>query len=95
MEEELMFKYEQLRKEILQNHTLTLQVMGGVLVIASALVTYILTKEYISTQLKAFLFLLLGVVASLGLLQDIYPVGSTYVIASYIKNFIEPNMNVK
>lgn len=86
---ELTFEYDQLRKEILQNDTLTLQILTIILLLSSALMGFAFSQQ-LSNGGKSALFFLVEVVALIGLYQNTEIIKSTYIIASYIRTFIEP-----
>jgi hypothetical protein len=87
---ELMFEYDQLRKEILQNDALAIQISGGVFLIVSALMGFALTREGVDNLIKGSLFIVAVVVAIYGLFQTTWRVRNTRLIASYLRVHIEP-----
>lgn len=93
--DQLIFEYDQLRKETLQTDVITLQILAGVLVITTALMSLAFSDKISPNELKSTLFFMTEIVGFIGLLQNTDRVKSTIIIASYIKNFIEPIINVK
>lgn len=87
---ELMFEYDQLRKEILQNDMLAIQISGGVFLVVSALMGFALTREGVDNFIKGSLFIVAALAAIYGLLQTTWRVKSTRIIASYLRVYIEP-----
>lgn len=65
--EELMFEYDQLRREILQNDTQSIQILGGVVLLVSVLMTIGFGGGVPSLLVKSILFLLAQVIACIGL----------------------------
>jgi hypothetical protein len=93
--EELKFEYDQLRKEIMQNDLLTVQVMAGIIILTGALMGFA-SNQTVDPLLKAFLFFFLEITALIGLMQNTDRMRSTYAIGSYLKIFIEAKTeNVK
>jgi hypothetical protein len=92
--EQLMFEYEQLRKEILQNDAQILQIMGGILILTSAIMGF--AFQYTSDPIeKCSLFTLASFVSYIGISQNVNKLTNTVFIASYIRIFIEPLLNIK
>jgi hypothetical protein len=89
--DERMFEYDQLRKEILHNDTLTMQILGGVVVVASALMSVAFGINVQNLLIKGLLFFFAEIIAIIGLGQTIDRERSTFIIASYLRTFIEPN----
>lgn len=87
---ELMFEYDQLRKEILQNDALAIQISGGVFLVVSALMGFALTREGVDNLVKGSLFLVAVLAAIYGLFQTTWRVRNTRLIASYLRVHIEP-----
>lgn len=87
---ELMFEYDQLRKEILQNDVLAIQISGGVFLIVSALMGFALTREGVDDLIKGSLFIVAVLAAVYGLFQTTWRVKNTRIIASYLRFYVEP-----
>jgi hypothetical protein len=87
---ELMFEYDQLRKEILQNDVLAIQISGGVFLVVSALMGFALTREGVDNLTKGSLFIVAGLAAIYGLFQTTWRVKNTRIIASYLRVYVEP-----
>lgn len=90
--EELLFEYDQLRKEILHNDTLTIQILGGIVLLAGALMSVAFSEAVTDLWVKGFLFFLVQLIACIGVWQTIDRGRSTYVIASYLRIFVEPKV---
>jgi hypothetical protein len=88
--EELMFEYDQLRREILQQDIQSIQVVGGVILLVSALMTVAFGTAVSSLLLKGLLFLLSQVIVCIGLWQIVQRAYTSLTIASYLRTFIEP-----
>lgn len=86
---ELRFIYEKLREEILQNDSSVLQILGFTLVIISATMGFTF-KESTKDIFKVVAIAGLTGVIALSTIQTIRKLNRTYVIASYLKKFIEP-----
>lgn len=89
--DELRFEYDQLRKEILHNDRLTMQIFLGVIALLSALMSVTFGIHVQSLLIKGFLFLFAMIIGFIGLDQTIDRERSTFIIASYLRMFIEPN----
>lgn len=87
--DEIMAEYDQLRKEILQNDTLALQIIQFIILLASALMGFAFTQQIKDDLLRSILFFLVETIAFLGLSQNADRLKSVYIVGSYIKNFIE------
>ena len=92
--QELLFEYEQLRKEILQNDTLVLQIMGGTAVLVTAILGVVFTETVQQTAGKGFLVYVATIVTLLGLSQVIDKHHDTFRTASYIRTFDESKLRV-
>jgi hypothetical protein len=88
---ELMFEYDQLRREILQNDVMAIQISGGVFLIVSALMGFALTREGVDNLIKGSLFIVAGIAAIYGLFQTTWRVKNTRIIASYLRVHVEPH----
>lgn len=88
--EELMFEYEQLRREILQQDAQSIQVLVGVILLVSGLTTIAFGVAVSSLLVKGILFLLVQVIVSTGLWQTVQRAYTSLTIASYLRTFIEP-----
>jgi len=88
--EDLRFEYEQLRKEILQNDTLQTQALYATIVLAGAAMTVASNLPDTILWVKGVFFFAAGVIAMIGLWQNIDFSRSTFLIASYMLTFIEP-----
>jgi hypothetical protein len=93
--EELRFEYDQLRKEILHNDSLSIQILGGVLILTGVLLGAAFTKEVTAYEKIALLIVIL-IVALTGLYQKTIRERGTSRIASYLRIFVEEQVqNVK
>jgi hypothetical protein len=90
--EGLLFEYDQLRKEILHNDTLTIQILGGIALLAGILMSAAFRNEVPNLWVKGFLFFLVQLIACIGVWQTVDRGRSTYVIASYLRIFVEPQV---
>jgi hypothetical protein len=88
--EELLFEYDQLRREILQQDIQSIQVVAGVLVLVSALMTVAFRVAVSNLLVKGLLFLLAQVIVCIGLWQTVQRAYISLRIASYLRTFIEP-----
>jgi hypothetical protein len=88
--EELMFEYDHLRREILQQDIQSIQVVGGVILLVSALMTMAFGIAVSSLLVKSLLFLLVQVIVCIGLWQTIQRAYTSLTIASYLRTFVEP-----
>lgn len=84
----LLLEYEQLRQEILHNDSLTLQIIGAVLILTGALIPVSFAMDA-GIPHRWVLFLVMETIAFLGLLQNTDRLRGTLIAASYIKVFIE------
>lgn len=88
--EELLFEYDHLRREILQQDTQSIQVVGGVVILVSALMTMAFGAAVSNLLLKGILFLLAQVIVCIGLWQTVQRAYTSLTIASYLRTFVEP-----
>jgi len=88
--DELMFEYDHLRREILQQDIQSIQVVGGVILLVSALMTIAFGVAVSSLLVKGLLFLLAQVIVCIGLWQTIQRAYTSLTIASYLRTFVEP-----
>lgn len=90
--EELRFTYDQLRKEILHNDMLTLQILGGVVVLTGAVIGFAASTTSGNLLMKAILFFVTEGITLIGLFQVIDRGRSTFMLADYLRTFVEPEM---
>jgi hypothetical protein len=90
--EELMFEYDQLRREILQQDMQSIQVLVGVVLLVSGLTTIAFGVAVTSLLVKGILFLLVQVIVSIGLWQTVQRAYISLTIASYLRTFVEPQI---
>lgn len=88
--EELMFEYDQLRREILQQDSQSIQVLVGVILLVSGLTTIAFGVAVSSLLVKGMLFLLVQVIVCIGLWQTVQRAYISLTIASYLRTFVEP-----
>ncbi len=88
--EELLFEYDHLRREILQQDIQSIQVLAGVVLLASALMTIAFGVAVSNLLVKGLLFLLVQAVVCIGLWQTLQRAYTSLTIASYLRTFIEP-----
>ena len=89
---QLLFEYDQLRKEILGNFTLGLQLLGGTVVFVSAIMTLAYSQAVRSFLEKGALFFVGEAIAVVGLMQTMSLAHSTFQIAAYLRTFTEPEL---
>ena len=89
---ELMFEYEQLRQEILQNDVLTLQILGATVLLVGTIMGIAFSEAVKSFAVKGVLFFMADVVALVGMLQHTDRGRSSFLIASYLRIFTEEKM---
>lgn len=90
--EELLFEYEELRKEILSNFTLGIQILGGTVTFVAVIMTLGFSEAIKSYLAKAALFFVAEAIAFIGLNQIMSLAHSTYQIASYLRVFTEAQL---
>src|SRR5207249_3739353 len=92
-QEGLRFAYDQLRKEILQNDIITIQILGFILIFTGALIGFAASAVMKDAFfMKAILFLFAEGIAFIGMLQAIDRGRSTILVGSYLRIFHEPYM---
>jgi hypothetical protein len=91
MSSEPTFQYDQLRKEILQNQTAILQILGFTLALTGTLFTLALTKA-VPTEVSYLFLIGGGFVVLISCLMIIDTEDSTFNIAAYLRTFLEPNL---
>jgi drug/metabolite transporter (DMT)-like permease len=90
---ELLFQYERLREEILHNDALAFQILGATIVLVTAIFGVIFSQAVFDAKGKGFLFAVADAVAIIGMFQGVDRQRSTFLIASYLRHFIEPHMS--
>lgn len=90
---ELLFEYDQLRKEILGNFNLGLQILGGTVTFVAVIMTFGFSQAVQSNLAKAALFFVGETVAFIGLIQTMSLAHSTFQIASYLRIFTEAELS--
>jgi hypothetical protein len=90
--EELLFEYEELRKEILSNFTLGVQILGGTVTFVAVIMTLGFSEAIKSYLAKAALFFVAEAIAFIGLNQIMNLAHGTYQIASYLRVFTESQL---
>lgn len=93
--EELMFMYDQLRKEILHNDTLTLQTLIALVALNSAMFVLAASTAVSDSHVKAIIFFVAEGIALLGLFQVVDRGRSTYIVAAYLRTFIEAEPDIQ
>ena len=86
---ELLFEYDQLRKEILGNFTLGVQILGGTVTFVAVIMILGFSDAVKSYLAKAALFFVGESIAFIGMLQTLSLAHSTFRIASYLRVFTE------
>lgn len=92
-ERELLFEYDQLRKEILENFTLGVQILGGTVTFVAVIMTLGFSGAVKSYSAKAALFFVGESIAFIGMLQTLSLARSTFRIASYLRVFTEVGLD--
>jgi hypothetical protein len=90
---ELLFQYEKLREEILHNDTLAFQILGATIVVVSTIFGIAFSQAVFTAKGRGFLFAVADAVAIIGMFQGVDRQRSTFLIASYLRHFIEPQMS--
>src|SRR5205823_14816474 len=86
-------EYEMLRAEILQNNSLADRALGGTLLFVTALIGFALSQGVTNPWAKAVLFLIGQIIAINGLQQSYSIELRTYQIATYIRTFLERDID--
>lgn len=89
---ELLFEYDQLRKEILNNFTLGIQILGGTVTFVAGIMTLAFSQAASNLLGKASLFFVAETIAFIGLNQTMNLANSTFQIASYLRVFTEASL---
>lgn len=90
--EGLQFEYDQLRREILQNFVLTMQILGGTFALSGTLWSIALSTAVDDHRIKGVLFLFVWGIAIVASFRTTDLVRSTFMIAAYLRVFIEPRL---
>lgn len=90
--EELLFEYDQLRKELLQRDAQLLQIRFAIIVFIGALYTVAFSSAVSSEGGKAALFLATFFFAFSGMWQMSEQSNAAYKVASYLRIVIEPSL---
>lgn len=91
-QKQLIFQYEQLRKEILQNDTSSLQILGAVSLLVGAIVTVAFASG-VQPQTRGLLLLSANALVVVGHSQRISLLERTNRIATYLRIFVEPHLD--
>jgi len=91
--QELIFEYDQLRKEILHNDAVSLQILGATVVISASIMSITFSEAVKSLTTKGLLCFMAEAVVFIALWQVIDRARSSYLIASYLRIFTEAKMN--
>jgi hypothetical protein len=90
--EDLRFEYSHLNQEIDHNENRINEILGAALLLISALLS-VAFSQYVSNRFLQFLlYFLVQAIACLGLRQTLERERGTFVIASYLRTFIEPEL---
>lgn len=92
--QELLFEYEQLRKEILQNETIALQIMGAMAVLVTAILGAVFSQANQDTIGEGFLVYVATIVTLIGISQIIDRWRSIFRTASYLRTFDESRLKL-
>jgi hypothetical protein len=92
--QELLFEYEQLRKENLQNETVVLQIMGASAVLVTAILGVVFSETVQKSSGKGFLLFVATIVLLTGMSQIIDRWRTTFRIASYLRTFDEGKLKI-
>ena len=92
--QELLFEHEQLRKEILQNETIALQIMGATAVLVTAILGAVFSQANQEIIGEGFLVYVATFVTLFGLNQIIYRWRSIFRTASYLRTFDESRLKL-
>ena len=87
---ELLFQYDKLRAEILHNDLLTFQILGATIVLVTAIFGIAFNPAMLSAKGKGFLFAVANAVTIIGMFQGIDRQRTTFLIASYMRYYLEP-----
>lgn len=87
---EILSQFDKLRAEILHNDTLGLQLLGATLVLVSAAMGFAV-QEKTNDLLRIGIFLGTTYILFISMYQTIDRMRSTFLIASYIRVFLEEN----
>ncbi|MDQ3706112.1 MAG: hypothetical protein M3437_12950 [Chloroflexota bacterium] len=90
--EGLQFEYDQLRREIMQNFVLTMQILGGTFALSGTLWTLAFSEAVKDVTIKGVLFLFVWGIAIVASFRTIDMVRSTFMIAAYLRVFVEPKL---
>lgn len=89
---ELLLEHDQLRKEILHNEVLNTQILTATLIVVSALMGFAFSETIPDLTVKGILFFIAEIVALIGILQSTDRGRITFMIASYLRTFTEPQL---
>jgi hypothetical protein len=91
--EELRFEYDKLRQEILQNDSLSFQVLAPILIVIGTIMGFAFSQVITYRPMKGVLFYSSIIIAFFGLLHSIDRAKGTFLIASYLQKFVEPKLS--
>ncbi|MBS1965347.1 MAG: hypothetical protein JST60_05955 [Chloroflexi bacterium SZAS-1] len=87
----LLAEYNNLREEILQNNTLSMQITAAIIAICGALMGYALSQGLKEVE-RSYLFIAIQSIGFIGLWQNLNRYQAVYIAASYLEVFIEPEL---
>ncbi|HYX71760.1 MAG TPA: hypothetical protein VE732_03245 [Nitrososphaera sp.] len=90
---ELLFEYDQLRREILGNFSLGVQILGATVTFVAVIMTLGFSGAVKSHLAKAALFFVGETITFIGMLQTLSLAHSTFRIASYLRVFTEVELD--
>lgn len=93
MSEELRFMYDQLRREILNNSTVSMQMLAGLLAVAGILTGFALDPKITNVGIKVVLLFFVWLIARLGMSFAQDRARSTGSIAAYLRLHVETRIS--
>jgi hypothetical protein len=90
--DELHIEYNLLRQEILHNDTLILQVLGAALVFIGTTITLAFSERITEPSVRGLLLIFAAAIALIGMSQGIDRARGSFLIASYLRIFVEPEL---
>ena len=91
--EEISLEYSHLRQEILHNGTLNSQTLAATLAIVGVLMGLAFSERVSNDAIRGVMFFLAAIIILINTLQILDRERATYVIASYIRVFIESKLS--
>lgn len=91
-DEQLMFLYDKLREEIMQNVSLSFQILASTVLFVGTIMTIALSASEQEPLIKALIFALAEITVLAGWAQRVDRIRQSESVAAYMRTFLEPEL---